>query len=327
MHKTLEPFLPNIITQIGAKTIRSIEKMQSLWSDYGAIFRLRLQGADFASVVVKCITLQEKDKHPRGWATNRSHQRKLKSYRIENYWYENYAGTLPNSVKLPRLLYSEHKTTAQVLVLEDLSIFYPELKHTCTFQEAKAVVKWLAGFHAHFINSSAKGLWSTGSYWHLETRPEEWGAMKAGWLKEKASEIDRALNQAKYQTIIHGDAKVANFCFSPNEQVAGLDFQYVGKGIGVKDLAYFIGSCFSSDECERFEDALLNYYFEQLGKSIRTLNSRDREGLEKEWRTLYPIAWADFNRFLMGWVPDHQKLHKHALTKNKEALKYLEMSE
>jgi len=323
MQKTLEPFLPNIIAQLGAETILSIEKMQSLWSDYGAIFRLKLHGGDFPSVVVKCIALQEKDNHPRGWATNRSHQRKLKSYQIENYWYENYAGLLPDSVKLPRLLYSEHRSTAQVLVLEDLTISYPELKQFCTYEEAKTVIKWLAGFHARFINSSAKGLWHTGSYWHLDTRPEEWEAMKAGLLKENAKELDRALNEAKYQTIIHGDAKVANFCFGPNNQVAGLDFQYVGKGIGVKDLAYFIGSCFTSDECELYENSLLDFYFEEFGKSVNGLNNQEKADLEKEWRQLYPVAWADFNRFLMGWLPGHQKLHDHALAKNEEALEYL----
>lgn len=324
MNITLEPFLPNILKELGGGTILGIEKMQSLWSDYGAIFRLRLQSAKHSSVVVKCIALEEKDKHPRGWATNRSHERKLQSYLIENYWYENYADSLPQSVKLPQLLYSEHISTAQVLVLEDLSISYPGLKRSCTFAEAQNVIKWLAGFHAQFINSNTEGLWPTGSYWHLDTRPEEWKAMEDGLLKEKAEELDRALIQAKYQTIIHGDAKVANFCFGTDDKVAGVDFQYVGKGIGVKDLAYFIGSCFTGDECGLYENSLLDYYFEQFGKSITTLNSREKTDLEKEWRALYPVAWADFNRFLMGWLPGHQKLHSHALAKNKEALKYLE---
>ena len=324
MGKTLEPFLPNILKELRGENILSIEKMQSLWSDYGAIFRIRLKGGSFTSVVVKCIALEEKKNHPRGWASNRSHERKLKSYLIENYWYENYSGLLPESVKLPQLLYSEHRSKAQLLVLEDLSISYPTLKQSCNFKEAKTVVKWLGEFHAQFINSTAIGLWPTGSYWHLDTRPEEWEAMKSGPLKDKARELDRALNQSKYQTLIHGDAKVANFCFSAENQVAGVDFQYVGKGIGVKDLAYFLGSCFSGEECELYEDALLDYYFEQLLLSVKGLNSLEQAALEKEWRKLYPVAWADFNRFLMGWLPGHQKLHNHALAKNEEALEYLE---
>jgi|SRR5690554_59987 len=324
MNKTLELFLPKILKQLGAEKILRIDKIQNLWSDYGAIYRLYLEKSKVPSVVVKCISYEKKDKHPRGWASNRSHQRKLDSYKIENNWYENYAASLPKTVKVPQLLYSEERETAQLLVLEDLSTAYPTLKQSCSYQEAEAVVKWLAQFHAHFLNAPAKGLWATGSYWHLETRAEEWQAMESGPLKEKAKDLDLLLSKAKFQTIIHGDAKVANFCFGDNSQVAAVDFQYVGKGVGVKDLAYFIGSCFTSEKCTLYEDKLLDCYFEELNNSNKKLNEKEKITLEKEWRELFPIAWADFNRFLMGWLPSHHKLHKHAMVKNKEALRYIE---
>ena len=38
----------------------------------------------------------------------------------------------------------------------------------------------------------------------------------------------------------------------------------------------------------------------------------DFNALKKEWSPLFTIAWADFNRFLMGWMPGHEKLNKYS---------------
>jgi len=40
---------------------------------------------------------------------------------------------------------------------------------------------------------------------------------------------------------VHGDAKLANFCFSRDgKKVAAVDFQYVDGGCGMKDLSRII---------------------------------------------------------------------------------------
>jgi Ser/Thr protein kinase RdoA (MazF antagonist) len=153
-----------------------------------------------------------------------------------------------------------------------------------------------------------------GTYWHLDTRPDELAALEDRDLKAAASAIDQTLNSARYQTLVHGDAKLANFCFSRSgDQVAAVDFQYVGGGCGMKDVAYFIGSCLYEDECERHEEALLDYYFDLLAKALVQRESAvDAAALEQEWRSLYPVAWTDFHRFMKGWSPGHWKIHSYS---------------
>jgi hypothetical protein len=58
-----------------------VEVVQELWSGYGQILRLRLDGD--SQVVVKHIRMSATASHPRGWNSNLSHQRKLKSYQVE----------------------------------------------------------------------------------------------------------------------------------------------------------------------------------------------------------------------------------------------------
>jgi hypothetical protein len=67
------------------------EVIQSLWSGYGEIARYELTGASNKTIVVKHIAINESTKHPRGWDTANSHNRKVKSYQVETYWYEKWS--------------------------------------------------------------------------------------------------------------------------------------------------------------------------------------------------------------------------------------------
>jgi len=176
-------------------------------------------------------------------------------------------------------------------------------------------LKWLANFHITFLSQKPVGLWDVGTYWHLATRLDEYELIENQELKAKAHRIDSLLNQCKYQTLVHGDAKLANFCFSQNgEVVAAVDLQYVGGGCGIKDVAYFLGSCLSSDECETNESELLDYYFSELKIAFdSSTHNDDFSLLESEWRDMYPIACTDFIRFMLGWMPTHQKINGYNL--------------
>ena len=319
MSNTPEHFIK---TALNASSVSSAEAIQSLWSGYGDIIRYTVHGSELAeSVILKAIRLGEIESHPRGWSTERSHQRKLKSYQVESCWYQDWAKLCDSKSRVPLLLAHQHNESSIYLLLEDLDHQgYDRRYSQLNVKEAKVVLGWLANFHARFLQIESKsdwpddwpeGLWSRGTYWHLATRPDEWGAMPDCELKSAATAIDEKLNNAKYQTLVHGDAKIANFCFTQNLQsVAAVDFQYVGRGIGVQDLAYFLGSCFTESQLSQTLDELLNTYFSELSQALAAQEHSDEviHVVKQEWRHLFPIAWADFHRFLLGWSPGHRKV-------------------
>ena len=219
------------------------------------------------------------------------------------------------------------KGSEQLILLEDLDAAGFSLrKSDLALHEVELCLQWLAHFHATFLNEPTEGLWEIGTYWHLETRPDEWDVMEDGALKQAAGKIDSMLNACTFQTLVHGDAKVANFCFSKdNSQVAAVDFQYVGGGCGMKDVAYLLGSCLDESLCERWEEQLLTFYFATFHQALRTLGkSVDFDALEAEWRALFPVAWTDFYRFLLGWMPNHWKVNDYSERLASEVLKKLD---
>lgn len=299
----------------GAKDIDGIEVIQNLWSDYGQIVRCGLKGAAMSSVVLKHVRLQEPGTHPRGWNSSQSHERKLKSYQVEAAWYQNFAALCDGDCRIPQCLAVEQAAGEVLIVLEDLNAAgFPLRKQSLHWPEMKACLRWLAHFHATFMGTHPRGLWETGTYWHLETRSEELEALTDMPLKKAAPLIDQKLKDSPFQTLVHGDAKLANFCFSAEgTKVAAVDFQYVGKGCGMKDLAYFIGSCLDEEQAEEMENAILDYYFSVLRKALAAKGSPiDGDRLEKDWRSLFYLAWADFHRFLKGWSPGHWKINTYS---------------
>ncbi len=298
------------------------EIIQSLWSGYGKISRYQLVDSQLETVVVNCISPNQSSDHPRGWNTDMSHNRKVKSYQVESYWYANWNHQCNENCQVPKWIGSFSAGESQWIVLEVLDVNFPVRKHQLSFSEVQLCLKWLANFHAAFLSRKPVGLWEVGTYWHLETRPDEFEKIEHTELKLKAHRIDEELNRCKFQTIVHGDAKLANFCFSPDGQrVAAVDFQYVGGGCGMKDVAYFLGSCLSGSECDLHQDELLACYFTELKEALRhSKPSLNFEELREEWTTMYPYACADFTRFLLGWMPSHQKVNDYSLKQVKLVL-------
>jgi len=289
---------------LNGRDLRLTEEIQSLWGGYGRLLRYQVIDGDYPSVVVKHVRFPvhcvKKAK------TSLDHRRKERSYQVEMTWYEKWASRCEGHCRVPKCLFKAKKGDESWLVLEDLdSVGFSRRCVSASLVEVKACLSWLANFHAIFMDLRPEGLWKVGTYWHLETRTEELKALDDLELRKNASILDHMLRASPFQTWVHGDAKLANFCFSrKGDQVAAVDFQYVGGGCGMKDVAYLIDSCYTEDAAERMEGELLDWYFLRLRSALSELGrGLDCDALEANWRMLYPVAWTDFHRFLKGWSP------------------------
>ncbi|MGS0680599.1 oxidoreductase family protein [Shewanella sp. 125m-7] len=324
---------------LGTRNFEKVECIQSLWSGYGDIskYRFTLPSSNANNdphFVVKHICPPKDVTHPRGWTSSVSHQRKLDSYQVEINFYRHWAKACNQHCRVPTLLAQTSFTTGteltHLIVMSDLnSQGFSARASTLTIQQTKLCLAWLANFHAIFLTASTNekpdGLWPIGTYWHLATRQEEWHSMPDSELKAKAVRIDNLLNNCKYNTLVHGDAKVANFCFNENfTDVAAVDFQYVGNGVGVKDVIYLLGSCLTEQECAHNFAELLNEYFTLLTQAINLYQPNiDADAVIYEWRKLVDLAWADFERFLVGWAPTHSKRNQFSNNITEAALNSL----
>jgi thiamine kinase-like enzyme len=305
MDKNIELIL---LSFTSSKRVISIELIQKLWSGYGELLRVT---TDNKSVIIKKIQFPTNQDHPRGWNSDISHNRKIKSYQVEINWYKNHNHNLLDAYS-PRYITSGEQDDTKYLLLEDLAALGYVPKNSISWEEVKLCLKWLAVFHAKYLGVKPEGLWNIGTYWHLDTRPDELEAMDEKKFKSSAQKINKKLNDSKFMTIIHGDAKLENFLFSKTATSA-VDFQYVGGGVGVKDLTYFLGSVYGSAELINNEEKCLDYYFKELSVALNSFHSSiDTKLVESDWRELYPFAAADFYRFLKGWSPDHQKLNSYS---------------
>ncbi|MEC4724038.1 DUF1679 domain-containing protein [Shewanella sp. D64] len=276
------------------------------------------------NVIAKSITPPSKNTHPKGWHSDVSHRRKVISYQVEANWYRQYAKScmspnhVPHCYGVRSFPKEDLRHESSIILLSDLDeIGFTSRKQQLSVEESKVCIKWLAYFHASFMQDKPDpswpvGLWPVGSYWHLMTRLNEYQTMPDSPIKRAAHKLDNTLNTCRFKTLIHGDAKIANFCLTNNgKQVAGVDFQYVGAGCGMKDLVYFMGSCLSEHDCQMSYQNLMAFYFSELTEAMQVLClSIDPKQVIEEWGPLFYVAWADFQRFLIGWSPKHQKINE-----------------
>jgi hypothetical protein len=302
----------------GARHASRGGRLQSLWGGYGEIVRVELEGGELPSVVVKRVTPPARPKN------DASDARKRRSYDVERAFYEGFASRCSDACRVPRLFGStvaKGKEAEWLFVLEDLDAAgFAERRHAADAPTLERCLAWLASFHATFLGEPPAGLWKTGTYWHLATRRDELRAVGDASIRALAPRLDAMLASSTHRTLVHGDAKLANFCFSRGPAgVAAVDFQYVGGGCGMKDVAYLVSG--EADEARAVESYFVHLRRALAGRSI------DPAPVEAEWRALYRIACADFYRFLAGWAPSHFGRDRHAQRVLREVARELGVNE
>lgn len=200
-----------------------------------------------------------------------------------------------------------HKTTRK-LIPDDLDKFlHPPLEEARRRQTGD--------------NSGTK-LWLNGGYTYLATRRKEFASLAGDEYSEwstlcvppSIAEMAATFLTPRgrdYETLIHGDVKSENlFTTKSGNKVAFYDFQYVGLGLGVCDLAKLFTCSVPLDllvddksnipdvlSMERGEKKLLEYYYSKLLNGFKDTNGRSLKYDWDEFVRHWEVALVDWLRF------------------------------
>ncbi|KAJ5549811.1 hypothetical protein N7461_004509 [Penicillium sp. DV-2018c] len=189
--------------------------------------------------------------------------------------------------------------------------------------------RWSAGEDKSENGCRTKGVWLNGGYTYLATRLKEYDALSADRGSEYCEALctdqeDFGMSVAEMVSIIltprgrnmesyiHGDVKSENlFTSAKGDEVAFFDFQYVGLGLGVCDLAklftcsvplsMLVGGDGDEDSPERLgmcssERELLKWYYERHVENEEP-GFYEWELFKRHWET----ALVDWFRFQASW--------------------------
>ena len=282
------------ITKVRAK------RMCGLWAGMGAVYELVVSAdgiPDFA-IVAKRISLPKN-------CSSIGDRRKKDSYDCEAAFYACGGGFAERLIKagaaVPFPLLVE-RTPALTICMTKL-VGRSGSMHG---EQTAAALSWLAKLHASTWGAAradaavAGGLQAQGTYWYLDTRPDELAAMPhRGWegrLRLAARALDERLKAGALQCVVHGDAKDANMLFASDGAALLYDFQYCGKAPPTKDLAYALTCASNAPEQEA---RLLEGYHAELSALLRASGDAP-PGLSQIQASL-GLALADLGRWMSGW--------------------------
>lgn len=354
----------------------SCTELQTLWAGYGHIcaVKAKAQTREAAanirrlcrdpentnmtfSLVLKLIS-------PPTTRGDEGHVRKILSYKVEQYFYEQVAPSLKGDVAVATCLISSTQLADQpdareldgitATLMTDLRVKFPvagEKRTVLNPHQVKSSIEWLARFHGGSQTSlpvtldeyvlppleeakrrkqtpekAGHKLWLNGGYTYLATRRSEYASLEddddSEWSSAfctpvEGSTLSVAEMVAKFLTpsgrhfesYIHGDVKSENlFTTESGDRVAFFDFQYVGLGLGVCDLAKLF-TCsvplrmLTDDhaiphelEMEEGEKGLLELYLQVLQHE-----SSEQGYIWSLFKRHWEAALVDWCRFQASW--------------------------
>ena len=286
----------------GAVTFVRTSQIQRLWGGMGAVLSLEWsvdgegggKGAAVHELVAKRVQL------PAGGHLSLGDQRKKDSYECEARFFEVMAAELNAAgLSVPRGLLVEHRA-------DGLTILMSKLRGAGSWSMGQAetakAVAFLAQMHgqtwgARADAAVAAGLQPQGSYWYLDTRPDEWDMMPSrGWegrLRRMARALDERLKADPHQCIVHGDTKSDNMVWDSGV-LSMCDFQYCGKATPMKDLAYLL--CCAANDGSDHEAEHLRAYLEVL-RGVLLSRGEPPPSPESLQATL-ELSYCDLARYL-----------------------------
>ncbi|KAL8303194.1 hypothetical protein RB597_005200 [Gaeumannomyces tritici] len=391
-----------MLSWLGLELVSCVE-LQSLWAGYGHICALQAKVADAAKLpqglaaaasdssnVALILKLISPPRQRGAKAMNEGHLRKMLSYEVEQYFYQQVAPSLPKddvavaecfaSTRDERFLDSSPEARGlggvTATIMTDLRSRFPvagEKRAVLSSRQIHSALDWLAKFHGttrvllsprvaerlevgledYLLppleeakrrqngtlqtdgSKSAAGskLWLNGGYTYLATRRKEYQSLVRDGYSEWSAAFCRPTSGSSvaemaakfltptgrpFESYIHGDVKSENlFTTAQGDRVAFYDFQYVGLGLGVCDLAKLftcsvpLEMLTSSDEgglpealpMEQEERSLVEAYRQTLLTTIRGDNDDmrlpydDNDMFLRHWET----ALVDWCRFQASW--------------------------
>jgi len=237
--------------------------------------------------------------------TSRATAKSLGSYELEVRFYQELAADLP--IRTPRCLYADIDVEAAdfVLLLEDMAPAHQgDQLAGCTPDEAAVAVAELSNLHAPRWGDP-----SLASIPWLHRDPEARQAfmaellpmLHAGFRERYADSLDDEVEQAcdalfghlgthlgerrAPTTIVHGDYRLDNLLFGGlggGVPVAVVDWQTVGTGSAMDDVAYFLGGGLLPEDRRASEEDIVRDYLERLRAA----------GVGYDWDD----CWQDYRR-------------------------------